>query len=182
MGGAKGETVILDIRLCHIDETDVACDATIVPPVENQCRYVLDTSLVVHLHYQHVFTLFQQFRHIHIKRCEAAYMVACLLSIHIYVSLVVHCSKVEQCAAPCRLVPIERALKPYRTLIEEQPLVLRVPVARHHHCRCLVEVVFYQVFWSLRLCILEESPPRHVHAVVVVALLLYVNDIVPLSV
>ena len=50
------------------------------------------------------------------------------------------------------------------------------------HRRRLVEVVLHEILRPLGLGITEESPRRGIHAVVVVALLLHVHNVVPLAV
>ena len=120
--------------------------------------------------------------HVVVERCKTADVVADFLTVYINVAIVVHCTEIEQRMATVLLGVIERFLVPDGTLVEEQSLRLRVPVARHIHGRCLVEVVLYQVFRPLHLCVLEESPAVQVHAVVVVALLLHVDDVIPLAI
>ena len=80
------------------------------------------------------------------------------------------------------LVIGKRLFEPNRSLVEKQMLVLCVPVAWNLHLRGLVEVVFNQVLGALRLRILEESPSVEVHSVVIVTLLLYIDDVFPVSV
>ena len=109
-------------------------------------------------------------------------MMASELAVDIDVGVVVDGTKIKQRAMISIAMPVKRTLKPYGTLVEEQPVVLRIPVARNLHGRRFVEVVFYQVFRALRLGIEEEAPGCGIHAVVVVALFLHIDDIVPLTI
>ena len=105
-----------------------------------------------------------------------------MLGVHIHMCVVVHSAEVEQRAASLLLVIGERLLEPYCSLIEEQALVLGVPVAGDAHLGGFVKVILDEIFRALRLGILEESPTADIHSVVIVAFLLYVDDVVPLAV
>ena len=100
-----------------------------------------------------------------------------------YAAVVVHGSEIEQRAAVLDgHLCLEAGLEPYCSLVEEQPLVLRIPVAGYLHGGGFVEVVLYEVFGLLGLGIDEESPSCRIHAVVVIAFFLYIDNIVPLAV
>ena len=177
------QRVVLHIGGRNIDEQHVARDAAIVPPVEDLRGHILGVALVVDLHDDEVLAILQLIGDIEVERCEAADVVAHMFAVHIDVRIVVHCSEIQQRAA--RWVggwPLELLVEPHRSLIEEQAFVACVPVGRNGHLLGLVEVVFDEVFRLLRLLVAEESPARGVHAIVVVAFLLHIDDVVPRAV
>ena len=139
-------------------------------------------AFVVHLHNHEVLTVLQQIRHVEVERCEATDMVSSFLAVHIHIGIIVHGSEVEQRASPLLRVELETLLQPHGPLVEEQPFVLCVPVARYLHGLRLVEVVLDQILRALGLGIAEESPVVGIHAIVVVALLLHIDDVVPCTV
>ena len=77
---------------------------------------------------------------------------------------------------------LEGLLEPHRALVEEETVVLGVPVAGYAHRGGLVEVVLDEILGALWLGIAEESRAGGVHAIVVVSLFLYVDDVVPVAV
>ena len=110
-------------------------------------------------------------------------MIACAPAVHPHAGLVIDCAKVEYSPVAIGLtVPLKRALEPDGPLIEEQLLILGVPVAGYVHDCGLVKVIFYKVLGSLGLGVPEESPCGGVHAVIIVALLLHIDYVIPLSV
>ena len=139
-------------------------------------------TLVIHLHNHRILALCQQVADVEVKGGEATYVLTSLLPVHPDVTVIVHSTEVEQHATLLHRHSLKALLEPDSTLVEEQSFVLCVPVAWDLHGGRLVEVVFYQIFRTLRLGILEESPLHGFHAVVVVALLLHVNDVVPLAI
>ena len=136
-------------------------------------------TLVVHFDDDHILALVQLFGDIEVERCEPAHMMAHMMPVHIDMSIVVDSPEIQQCPASVLWPVLETTLQPYRSLVEEQPLVLRVPVARHLHGGSLVEIILYQVFGLLRLGIAEESPAGGFHAIIIIALFLNIHDIVP---
>ena len=110
-------------------------------------------------------------------------MIACAPAVHPHAGLVIDCAKVEYSPVVIGLtVPLKRALEPDGPLIEEQLRVLGVPITGDIHHRGLVKIIFYKVLGVLGLGVPEESPCSGVHAVIIVAFLLHINYVIPLSV
>ena len=110
-------------------------------------------------------------------------MITGVPAVHPHAGLVIDCTKVEYGPVVIGLtVPLKRALEPDGSLIEEQLFILGVPVAGYVHDCCLVKVIFYKVLGALGLGVPEESPCGGVHSVIIVAFLLYIDYVIPLSV
>ena len=121
----------------------------------------------------------EQVGDVEVEGGETAYVVACLLAVYPHVAVVVDSTEVEQGTVVAHGHCLETGLEPYRAFVEEETIVLCVPVAGNLHGGRLVEVVFYQVLGTLGFRIEEESPTVRVHAIVVVAFFLHVNNVVP---
>ena len=169
----------LDIGGSHADEQHIASNAAVVPPVEDLRGHIFRMTLVVNLHDNLVLAVLKEVGHVVVERCETALMVSGLLTVHIDMGIVVDGSEVEQGATACLWMKLKAALQPYGSFVEEESLVLGVPVARYLHGLSLVEVVFDEVFWVPGLGIDEEAVAHRGHAIVV---LLYIDDIVPSAV
>ena len=176
------EGVVLDIEGSHVDEQHVACDASIIPPVEDLGGHILCMTLVIDLHDDGVLAILELLGHVEIEGCETADVVSNLLAVHIDMAVVVDSTKVEQGVASIGRVPIETLLEPYGALVEEQTFVACVPVRRNRHGGRGVEVIFDEVFRTLWLRIAEEAPRGWVHAVVIIPLLLHIDDVVPVTI
>ena len=110
-------------------------------------------------------------------------MIACAPAVHPHAGLVIDCAKVEYSPVVIGFtVPLKRALEPDGSLIEEQLFILGVPVTGYVHHSCLVKIIFNKVLGALGLGVPEESPCGGVHSVVIVAFLLYIDYVIPLSV
>ena len=177
------QAVVLNVNGGHLYQFNIAGDAAVVPPVEDLRGHILCVTLVVNLHDDRVLALLQQLCDIEVERCEATNVMPGLLTVHPHPTVVVHRPEIEQTPDSCLLTPpLKTLLEPHRAFVEEQPFVLRIPVARDLHRGRLVEVILDEVFGFLWLRIHEESPACGVHAIVVVALLLNIYDIVPLAI
>lgn len=126
--------------------------------------------------------LVQQVGHIEAERGEAPHMPARQLSVDMDDGLVVDRPEIKQDTFAGLRHIVEVALHPYGPFIEEQLLILGVPVAWDTHGRRGVEVVFHQVGGPAGLDVGKISFRHGLHAVVVVAYLLRIYDIVPVSV
>ena len=178
----KGQRVVLNIRFGHTHQEYVARDAAIVPPVENLRGHILSMTLVIHLDNDEVIAFAQLIGDVEVKGCEASHVAPHLRSVHIDVCLVVDGAEVEQRATALGFRPVEGALEPYRSLVEEETLVLRVPVAWNLHSGSLIEVILNEFLGPPRLGILEKAPAGDVHTIVVVPLLLHIDDVVPVAI
>ena len=178
----KLQVVILKINLRHLNQLHIASNSTIIPPVENLGGHILCVAFIVHLYYYSILTLLQQIAYVVVEWCKTTYMVACLLAIDPNMTIVVDCTKIQQGAIILHRYCIETFLEPYSSFVEEQSLILRVPIRWNLHRRRFVEIVLYQVFWFLGLSITEKTPSGWVHTIIVITLFLYVNDVVPLAI
>ena len=79
----KTKAIILYIGGSDIDEQHVACDATIVPPVEDLGGNILGMALVIDLEDDEVFSLLQLIGHIVVEWGETSHMVSDKLAIDI---------------------------------------------------------------------------------------------------
>ena len=139
-------------------------------------------TLVINLHNDGVLALHEQVADVVVESRKATDVVTSLLAVHPHMTVVVHSPEIEQRLTVRHRHGLETLLEPDGALVEEEALVLRVPVRRNlHHVR-LVEVVLNQILWTLRLRIDKESVAHGVHTVVVVTLFLHVDDVVPLAV
>ena len=140
-------------------------------------------AFVIDFHDDDVLALLQLVSHVEVERGETTDVVTDMVSVHVNVGVVVHGSEVEQraplLASLCGSRLVEPLHEPNSSFVEEQSLVARVPIGRNLHGFSLVEVVFDEVLRLLWLGIAEESPARRVHSVVVIALFLNVDDVVP---
>ena len=139
-------------------------------------------ALIVDLHDDDILALAQQVTDIEVERGKATNMMTCFLAIHPHATVIVDCPKVKQRATIAHRHSLKTLLKPDGTLVEEQTLVLCIPVTRDLHRWRLIEVVFNQVFRALGLGILEESPTGRLHTIVIVALFLYIDNVIPLAI
>ena len=105
-----------------------------------------------------------------------------LLTIYPDATVIVDGSEIKQSATVARRHSLKTLLEPDGTLVEEQALVLGIPVTRDLHRWRLIEVVLDQIFRALGLGILEESPTSRLHTIVVVALFLYIDNVIPLAI
>ena len=137
---------------------------------------------VVDLHNDKVLAIHKLVGDVEVEGSESAFMVSYFPPVHIDMSVVVDGTEIEEGSAVLLLLELEAALQPYCPFIEEQTVVLGVPVAGNLHGRGSVEVILNEVFRFARLRISEEPPPRGIHAIVVIPFFLYVDDIVPFAV
>ena len=150
--------VVLYVEWGNIDKEHIACDASVVPPVENLCRNILCMTLVVHFYDDGVLTLLELFGHIEVERCKATNVVSHFLTIYIDVAIIIDSTEIEQGVATLSGMPIKTFLEPYCAFVEKQALVSCVPVRGDGHSGRGVEVIFDKVFWTLRFCIAEKAP------------------------
>ena len=120
---------------------------------------------------------------------EAANVPSKLATVHIDVGLVVRGPEMHKDAPTrWRRRVVELAPIPHGAFVVIEPVLLRVPVAGHHECRTRVEVVFDQLRPVSRFSIEEVAAGRIRHGiewiapVVVVAVLVRIDDDVPLAV
>ena len=139
-------------------------------------------TLVVDFDDEDVLSLFQHVADIVVEWREATDVMSHMPAVHIDMAVVVDGTEIQQRPHILHRHGLKTLLEPNCPFIEEQSLVLCVPITGNPHGGRFVEVVLNQVFRLLRLSILEESPSCGVHAVVVIALLLHIDDVVPLAV
>ena len=139
-------------------------------------------TLVIHLDNHGVLAFFQQIADIIVEWGKATYVVTSLLTIHPYMAIVVYSAKIQQGAAFGHRHSLEALLKPNCSLVEKQLFVLRIPVRRNLHGWRLIEVVLNQILWFLGLGIDKETITHRVHTIVVIALFLYINNVVPIAI
>ena len=108
--------------------------------------------------------------------------MAGFLAVYPDTAVVVDCTEIEQCTVVLCRYSLETRLKPDSAFIEEEPFILRIPVRGNPHGGRLVEVVFDEVFGPLGFGVDEESPASGVHAVVIIPLFLYIDDVMPVTV
>ena len=176
------QVVVLQIVHGHLYQLHVAGDATIVPPVEDLCGHILGMALVINLDHDGVLALNQQVADVEVESSKATHVVTSLLTIHPYMTVVVDGTKIQQGTALSHGHGLETLLKPYGSLVEEQALVLRVPVRRNLHRRRFIKIVLYQILWFLGFGIDKETVAHGVHTIVVIALFLHIHNVVPFAV
>ena len=176
------QAIILQIHLWNLDQLHIACDAAIIPPVENQCRHSVGMTLIIHLHNHRILALHKQIADVVVKSRKAAYVVTRLLAVYPHVAVVVHGTEIQQRLIILHRHSLETLLEPHGSLVEEETLVLRVPVRRYLHDVRLIKIILNQVLRALRLRIDEEAVTHGIHTVVVIALLLHVDDVIPLTI
>ena len=182
IGLGELQVVILEIYLRHLDQTDIAGDATVVPPVEDERGHILGAALVVDLNDDHVFALDEQVADIIVERCETTNMVTSSLTVYPDIAVVVDGTEVEQGAIIVHGNGLETLLKPDGAFVEEEALVARVPVGGNlHHVR-LVEVVLDKILRALGFGVDKEAIAHGVHTIVVETFFLHVDDVVPVAV
>ena len=176
------QAVVLDVGLAHLRQQHIARDAAIVPPVVDVGRYLTAVALVVHLHDDVVLSRLQGRGDVVVEGGESAHVPPHLLSVDVDDGFVVHRSEVEHRASSRLGLVVEGAAQPHRPFVEEEPAVLRVPVAGDGHLRTGVEVILHQVYFRALVGVAEESVAVFPHAVVVEPAFLHIHDVVPLSV
>ena len=179
VAACASQFIVLDVDRCYVDEQDVARDAAVVPPVEDTGGHGLGLAFVIDHDDDGVLAIMNLVGHVHVERREAAHVVPYLSAVQPNTSLVVHGAEVEDGAAVGLLLIVETAHQPHRTFVEEQLVVLRVPVARHLHDGRGVEVVLDEIFGTCGLGVAEEPPACRVHSVIVVAFFLHIDDVMP---
>src|SRR6266496_5103402 len=109
-------------------------------------------------------------------------MWAELLAVQVYIRQVIGRSEINEQTCVIFLLIIERFLVPDRTLIEEQSLILRVPIAGHIYLFGSVEIIFDQVARAFGFCVLEVTVRTRLIAVIVIPSLVGVDNYLPPSV
>src|SRR3984893_6263693 len=102
-----------------------------------------------------------------------------LLAIQVNIRQVIRRSEINEQTGAIFLLIIKRFLVPDRALIEEQSLILRVPVAGHIQLLGSVKIIFDQIARAFRLCVFEITVGAGLIAVVVIACLVLVDDGLP---
>ena len=105
-----------------------------------------------------------------------------LLAVHPHPAVIVDSTEIEQRAVVAHRHSLEAFLEPDGALVEKQALILRIPITRDLHGRRLIEIVLYQVLRALGFGIHEESIAHGFHTIVVVALFLYIDNVIPLTI
>ena len=139
-------------------------------------------ALIVDLHNDDILAFTQQVADIEVEGGKATNMMTSFLAIHPHATVIVDCPKVKQRATIAHWHSLKTLLEPDGTLVEEQAFVLCIPVTRDLHRWRLIEVILDEVFRALGLGILEESPTGRLHTIVVVALFLYIDNVIPLAI
>src|SRR5258708_18155807 len=92
---------------------------------------------------------------------------------------VIGCSEISEQTSAILLLIVERFLVPDRALVEEQSLILRVPVARHIKLLGSVKIIFDQIPGAFMLRVFEITVGARLIAVVVIARLVLAYDRLP---
>ena len=92
-------------------------------------------ALVVDLHDDHILALSQQVTDIKVERRKTADMMPGLLAIYPYTAVIVDSPEVKQGATVAHRHSLKTLLEPDGSLVEEQALILCIPIARNLHDR-----------------------------------------------
>ena len=98
-------------------------------------------TLIVDLDDNGVLALHKQVADVVVKSRKAANVVSSFLAIDVYMAIVIHGTEIQQRLIILHRHSLEALLKPDSTLVEEQTLILCVPVTRNPHRGRLVKVV-----------------------------------------
>ena len=176
------EAIVLQIHRTDLDQHYVTGDSAVVPPVKDLGGHVLRVALVVHLDYDGVLAFAQQVADIQVERGETPDMVSRLPAVHPDMTVGIDRTKVELGAVVGHRHRKETAFEPDRSFVEEKAVVLGIPVRWNLQGGRLVKVVFYKILRPAGLGVPEEPGGSWVHAVVVIAFLLDIHYVVPVTV
>ena len=139
-------------------------------------------TFVIYLNDNGVLAFLQQVADIIVKWGKATHVVTSLLTIYPHMAIVVYSAKIKQGAAFGHRHSLEAFLKPNCSLVEEQFFVLCIPVRRNLHGRRLIKVVLNQILRLLGLGIDKEAIAHRIHTIIVIALFLHINNVVPVAI
>ena len=134
---------------------------------------------VVDPDHHEVFALDQFIRHVKAERGETAHVFAQVTAVEVDVAQVIDGPEVEELAASLVWFVVEIFLKPHAAFVEEEAVVLGVPIAGHSEHGGRFEAVFHQFGGISGLLVAAETAVIYLHAVVVVTVVEGVDDVVP---
>ena len=117
-------------------------------------------ALVIDFHDDEVVAFLHDVGHVVVEGGESADMATELPAVEIDDCLVVDCTEIEDGSLACLRMVVEAALEPDGALVEEEAVVLCVPVTRNVHLLTLVEIVLDEFCLILRFLVAEEAVAR----------------------
>ena len=138
-------------------EVHVACNPTIVPPIELDSGHGIDAPDIAHFHDQIVLAVLQYRSSLEVETGKSAFVISQLLTVEVNRSLVVHSPEVDEDAFSNLFAINESPLVPDCPFVEHQRLTLRIPVAGNVDHRRSIEAVLHKVSLVLRLGVAEKS-------------------------
>ena len=158
----EAQIVLVDKALRHVDQGNIARNASVVPPVCIERGDAVGQSRIVDRHHNEVRACVELLRSLAVEAGESSLVIANVFTVDPDHRPVVGRANVEKCPVVGLWVEFETALVPDQALVIEELLALRVPVSRHLQRGRFAEVIFNQVSASrLRLGVQKVSVRFH---------------------
>ena len=185
-GGAVAiqmQIVVVDVLCRNVDQGDVAREAAVVPPIRVEGRNAIGEARVIDGDHNEVLARMKAGRDVAVKIGKAAFVAAGLLPVDPGDGLVVGRPDVKKCLVARGWLVGEVALIPKQAFVVEERFMLRVPVAGNLQGGRFAEVVLDQAMAAgLRSAVEEEAILSYLAMEVIEAAVVWVDDVVPVSV